>query len=142
MITKRDIAIVNNPLLVTCVARELGTVDVSKIICLFDETVISTFDSMLIKRGNPLLDRFNILMRKYVEAGFRDRLWAELKHLASLRGGGRLVEKACDGFFAFSISHLMPTFDVLIVGTVLSSAVFIAELIVKCLYKRRGKVGR
>jgi hypothetical protein len=33
----------------------------------------------------------------------------------------------------------MPAFVVLLVGTVLSSAVFIGELIVNCLVKRKGK---
>jgi len=55
--------------LATYVARELGTVDVSKIVYFFDETIISIFGSMIFKKGNPLLDRFNILMRRYVEAG-------------------------------------------------------------------------
>ena len=52
------------------------------------------------------------------------------------------MEAAGDEFFAFYISHLIPTFVVLIVGTVLSSEMFIGELIVNCLCKRRGKVGR
>ena len=142
MITKRDIAIVNDPAMTSYVARELGTVEVGKIICPFDESLISTFAIVVFKKGNLLLDGFNILMRRYLEAGFMYRLWEELHHRASLKGGGRLVEAAGYEFFAFSISHLMPIFVVLIVGTVFSSSVFIGELIVNCLYKRRGKVGR
>jgi len=41
--------------------------------------------------------------------------------------------------FAFSVSHLMPAFVVLIVGTVLSSVVFIGEKILNCLCKRMNK---
>ena len=37
--------------------------------------------------------------------------------------------------FAFSVSHLMPAFAVLLVGTVLSSLLFMAELILNCLCK-------
>ena len=33
----------------------------------------------------------------------------------------------------------MPAFVVLLVGTVLSSVVFVGELIVNCLWKRKGK---
>jgi len=142
MITRKDIAIVNDPVMATYVARELGTVDVGKIICPFDQSLISTFSTVVFKKGNLLLDRFNILMYRYLEAGLMDRLWAELQHRASLRGEGKFVETAGDEFFAFSISHLIPTFVVLIVGSVLSSVVFIGELIVNCLYKRRGKDGR
>jgi hypothetical protein len=76
-------------------------------------------------------------MGRYLEAGLLEWLWAELQHRASLRGGGRFGEAAGDMFFAFSLSHLMPSFVVLIVGTVLSSLLFIAELILNCLCKRK-----
>jgi hypothetical protein len=65
--------------------------------------------------------------------------WTELQHRAVLRGGGRLRETAGDMISAFSVSHIMSAFVVLLVGTVLSSVVFIGELIVNCLYKRRKK---
>jgi hypothetical protein len=78
-------------------------------------------------------------MRRYLEAGLMERLWTELQHRATLRGGGRFSEAAGDVFFTFSLSHLTPAFVVLLVGTVLSSAVFIGELFVNCLCKRRMK---
>jgi len=140
MITKRDIAIINDPVLVLYLARKLGNVDVNKLICAQDETQFSGSAITLFKKGNPLLDRFNIQMRRYLEAGFLERLWTELKHRASLRREGLIREGLGDMFFAFSVSHLMPAFVVLLLGTVLSSAVFIGELIVNCLYKRRGKI--
>jgi hypothetical protein len=139
MITKRDIATIISPFFSNYVARDLGTVDVGKIICSLDETLMSTGLVVLFKKGNPLLDRFNILMRRYLEAGLLERLWTELQHRASLRGRGRFTQAAGDKFFAFSVSHLMPTFVALIVGTILSSVVFIAELILNCLCKRKGE---
>jgi hypothetical protein len=135
MIRKRDIASLIPPFYASYVAKELGTVDVGKIICSLDETVFSVVLVILFKKGNLLLDGFNILMRRYLEAGLLERLWTELQHRASLRGGVRFREAASDMFFAFSVSHLMPSFVVLIVGTVLSSVVFIGELIVNCLCK-------
>jgi hypothetical protein len=56
--------------------------------------------------------------------------WTELQHRASLRARGRIREAAGDAFLAFCVSHLMPAFVVLLVGTVLSTAVFVGELIV------------
>jgi len=140
MITKGDIAIINEPVLATYIAKELGTVDVSKFLCPQDETLIATFGSMLFKKGNPLLDKFNIPMSRYLEAGFVEMLWAQLQHQASLRREGRFREATGGMFFVFSISHLTPAFVVLLVGTIFSSVVFICELIVKCLYKRRTKI--
>jgi hypothetical protein len=139
MITKRDFAILNSPLFATYVASDLGTVDVGKLICSLDETVMSAGLILLFKKGNPLLDRFNVLMRRYLEAGLLERLWTELQHRASLRGGGHFREAASDMVFAFTVSHLMPAFVALIVGTILSSVVFIGELILNCLCKRMKK---
>jgi hypothetical protein len=140
MITKRDIAMINSPLCFRFFAKKLGTVNLDRIICSFDENIITVLLTVLCKKGNPLLDRFNILMRRYLEAGFQERVWADVQHRVSLKSGGRIVEAAGDTFFPFSISHLKPAFFVLLVGTVLSSVVFIGELIVNCLCKRRGKV--
>jgi len=139
MITKRDIAIISSPYFATYVAREMGTVDVGKIVCYLNETFMSADVAVLLKKGNPLLDRFNILMRRYLEAGLLEMHWTELQHRASLRGAERLREADGDVFFAFSVSHLTPAFVVLLVGTVLSSVVFIGEFIVNCLCKRRIK---
>jgi len=137
MITKRDIATISSPIFATYVARQLGIVDVGKVLCSLDETFMSAGLTVLFNKGNPLLDRFNILMRRYLEAGLQEMHWTELKHRASLRGAGRLREAGGDVFFAFSLSHLMPAFVVLLVGTVLSSMLFIGELFVNRVCKRR-----
>jgi hypothetical protein len=139
MITKRDIATYFVQNFGIYVATQMGTVDVGKVICSFDETFMTLGVVFLFKKGNIILDRFNVLMRRYLEASLLERIWTELQHRAALRGGGTFINADSEKFFAFSVSHLMPAFVVLIVGTVLSSAVFIAELIVNCLCKRRKK---
>jgi hypothetical protein len=142
MITQRDIATVLPPVFATYVASEMGTVDVGKVICSLDQVALSGGITVLFKKGNPLLDRFNILMRRYLEAGLLEMLWTELQHRASLKGAGKLGEATGDMFFAFSVSQLMPAFVVLFVGTVSSLVVFIGEVIVNCLYKGRREVIR
>jgi len=139
MITKRDIAIITAPIFATYVATDLGTVDVGKLICPLDETVMPVGLIVLFKKGNPLLVRFNILMRRYLESGFLEILWKELQHRTSLRARGIFGEAVTDMYFAFSLSHLKPAFVALIVGTILSSVVFIVELILSCLCNRRKK---
>jgi hypothetical protein len=139
MIAKRDISLISTQFYATYVAREIGLVDVAKVICPLDENIISAGLTVLFKKGNPLLDGFNILMRCYLEAGLLERLWTELQHRATLRGGGRFREAAGYVFFAFSFSHLKPAFVVLLVGTVCSSVVFIVELTVNWLCKRRER---
>jgi hypothetical protein len=55
--------------------------------------------------------------------------WSELQHRAYLRSGSKLGEDSSDMFVPFAVSHLMPAFVVLVVGNILSSVVFIVELI-------------
>jgi hypothetical protein len=143
MITKRDIAILSYLPLAAYIGREQGTEDVGKVVCSLGETFMSAGTVVGFKKGNPLLDRFNMLMRRYLESGLQERIWSVLQHRASLRGGDRLREAASDDFFPFSVSHLKPAFVVLLVGTVLSFVVFIGELTVNCLCKRgeRKKTG-
>ena len=139
MLTKRDISTVAVPMFATYVAKQMRGVDVEKIICSFDEIIMSSGLITLFRKGNPLLDRFNILMRRYFEGGLMERTWSELQHRAALTSGRRFTEAAGDEFFAFSLSHLMPAFVVLLVGTLLSSVVFVGTLIVSCLWKRKEK---
>jgi len=139
MITKRDICIIHTQNYVNSISRELGTEGVLKIVCSFDEAVVSVGIILLFKKGNPLLGRFNIVIRRYLETGFREKMWREENHRNSLIGEWRFVQAAGDEYFAFSIPHLIPAFVILIVGAVLGSVVFIAELVVNYLYKRRTK---
>jgi len=50
MKTKRDIASIIAPFFVTYVARDLGTVDVGKLICSFEKTLISTNTILIFKK--------------------------------------------------------------------------------------------
>jgi hypothetical protein len=129
MITKGDIASVLFPMYATYVASEMGILNVNKVICSFDETIMSSDIITLFKKGNPLLDRVNVLMRRCLEAGFLEIHWSELQHRAHLRSGGKLREDSSDMFVPFAVSHLMPAFVVLVLGNILSLVVFIVELI-------------
>jgi hypothetical protein len=133
MITKRDIAIVIPPIFVTYCVGEIGKENVGKIICSLEQVAGSAVLKIYFKKGNPLLDKFNILIRRFLEAGFLENFWTEQQHHTFLSGGGRFGKAVSDIYFAFSVSHLMPAFVVLLVGTVLSSVVFIVELTVNCL---------
>jgi len=129
MITKGDIASIIFPMYASYLASEMGIVDVSKVICSLEETIIYSNIIILFKKGNPLLDRVNVLLRRCLEAGLLELHWSELQHRARLRSGGKLREDSSDMFVPFAVSHLMPAFVVLVVGNILSSVVFIVELI-------------
>jgi hypothetical protein len=111
-------------------------VDVGKVVCCLDGDLLSAAVRVLFKKGSPLLDRFNIITRRYLEAGLLERSWTELQLLAALKGGRRFREAAGDMFFAFCFSHNAGICGML-VGTVLRSVVFIAEVTLNCLWKGR-----
>jgi hypothetical protein len=50
MVTKRDIAVFIDPVLATYFAREMGTVDVGKVLCSLDETLMSVGLTVLLRR--------------------------------------------------------------------------------------------
>ena len=70
-----------------------------------------------------------MLLRRCLEAGLLEIHWSELQHRARLKSGEKLREDSSDMFVPFAVSHLMPAFVVLVVGNILSSILFIVELI-------------
>ena len=142
MITKGDIASIIDPMYASYLASVMGIVDVNKVICCFDETIISSDIIILFKKGNPLLDRVNVLLRRCLEAGLLVTRWSELQHQAQLKSRGKLGEDSGDMFVPFSVFHLMPAFVVLVVGNILSSVMFIVELIRGSGNKRNLRIKR
>jgi hypothetical protein len=129
MITKGDIASIIDPMYASYLASVMGIVDCNKVICCFDETIISEDVIILFKKGNPLLDTVDVLLRRCLEAGLLVIRWSELLHRAQLKSRGKLREDSSDMFVAFAVFHMMPAFVVLGVGNILSSVMFIVELI-------------
>jgi hypothetical protein len=129
MITKGDIASIIDPMHASYLASVMGIVDINKVICRFEESFIASGIIILFKKGNPLLDTVNVLMRRCLEAGLLEIRWSELQHRAHLRSRGKLIEDNSDMFVPFAASHLMPAFVVLVVGNILSLVVFTVELI-------------
>jgi len=142
MITQRDLASAISPMFASYVAREMGTVDVGKVVSSVDTNFLTAGSTVIFKKGNLLLDRFNILMRSYMEDGLLETLWREIQHRAFLKCGSRFGETSGQMFFAFSVSQLTPGFVVLLVGTILGSLLLIAELILNGLSKHKKKYSR
>jgi hypothetical protein len=91
----------------------------------------------VLNNGSPFLNRLNVLTRRSLEGGLLDRYWAQLLWITSLRSKMRFDDGEEDMYFVFSLSHLSPAFCVLGFGYVLSSVVFLAEIIIKWTAKYR-----
>jgi hypothetical protein len=128
-ITKGDMASMTYPVFATYVASEMGIADESSVICYLDENLMSGGLTILFKKGNLFLDRFNELIRRCLEAGFLEKHWSELQHWARIRSRDKFTKASDVTFVIFSVSHLTPAFVLLVSGYILSSVAFIAELI-------------
>jgi hypothetical protein len=107
----------------------------NKYLCTIPEIVVTSKFSMYISKGNPLLDRFNLWIQRILESGLVNGYWSRFLWNVTLQGRAR-VEQDSNGrevnggeFFVFTASHLSVAFCQLLVGYLVSSAVFIAECI-------------
>jgi hypothetical protein len=95
---------------------------------------------MLLLKGHPVIESFNVAIRHCFEAGLGDKYWSDLQFNLTLQNMRESEETDCqtcsDMYFVFALTHLRVAFVVLGFGHVLSVAVFVAELICKWLSKR------
>jgi hypothetical protein len=105
-----------------------------KVLCTVNEDILSAKTTMILTRGHPLFDKFNVIIRRCMETGLVDKYWSELNFNLSLKNVGSLRGKDCETcsvmYFVFSLSHLKVAFVVLGFGYVLCVIVFVFEL--KC----------
>jgi hypothetical protein len=132
-----QLCIISAPKLSQYTASEMGIRDASKYICSFEDNVFTTGFISLLNNGSPILNRLNVLTRRSLEGGLLDQYWAQLSWITSLRSKLRFGDGEEHMYFVFSISHMRPAFFVLGFGYLLSSVVFLAEIIVKWIAKGR-----
>jgi hypothetical protein len=123
------------------VATEIGKSVDKQLLCSLDEYVFSSSRVMCLSGGHPVTERFNNVIRRYIEAGLGDKYWSDLLFNLTLHNMNNSEESDCqacsDDYFVFSLSHLKVAFIALGFGYMLSVAVFVAELICNWLSKRR-----
>jgi len=104
-------------------------------LCSIDENEFSMGLTMYLSKGSLFRDRFNVLIRRCLEAGlgnkYRSQLTWNLTLQRSREHGGGDVASSNNVYFAFTVFHLRVAFCLLAFGGALSSIVFIAELLSK-----------
>jgi hypothetical protein len=111
-------------------------------VCFLDEDTQKMFLVMYMQIGNPLLHRANTIIRRTIESGLVDNYWSmmkwrfRVKNVANSTYDAGLTDD--NQYFSLKLSHLNVAFIVLSVGYILSSIVFIAELL-HALISGRGK---
>ena len=111
-------------------------------VCFLDEDVHKMLLVMYMQAGNPLLHRANTIIRRTIEAGLVDNYWSMMKWRFRVNNvANSTYDDGLTGdnqYFALKLSHLHIAFIVLSVGYILSSVIFIAELLC-ALISTRGK---
>ena len=123
------------PRLSEYLASEMGIPGASKSLCALEDNVVTSGIIFLLKNDSPYLNRLNVLTRRSMEGGHLDRYWAQLLWVKNLRSKMRVGDCEEDMYFVFSLSHFRPAFCVLGFGYLLSSIVFLAEVLVKRIAK-------
>lgn len=112
--------------------------------CFLDETVFSSNCVLLLPKGHPVLDRFNVVIRHSLEAGLGDKYWSDLTFNLTLQNMRKPEASDCQAcsnmYFVFSLTHLKVVFLVLGFGHILGVTTFVAELICKWFSKGRTAI--
>jgi hypothetical protein len=104
-----------------------------KPLCTIDGVVFSMGLTMYLYKGHLLLDRFNVLIQRCLEAGLGQKYWSELTWNVSLNKSDKYnsneTPSGSDMYSVFTLIHLRIAFCLLAFGGALSFVVFLAELL-------------
>ncbi|KAJ9598400.1 hypothetical protein L9F63_010922 [Diploptera punctata] len=97
------------------------------LICQFDAVIANQLTSMTVRKGYPLLNFFNIIIRRVLEAGLIEKWFDDIKYTATLISA-RDFNLPPGEYIKLSLEHLQSAFYFLFLGFVLSLISFITEL--------------
>ena len=136
MTTDGDVANILPPVYAKYLSNKFGHQGEMKSPSSLDENFIYVGLASVLTKGNPLVNQFNTILRRVLEAGIACRYWEQLNHETLLRSRTKSEEDGSITYFVFKLSHMVPAFSVLAFRYVCSTIVCIA----KCLDKRFIKI--
>jgi hypothetical protein len=133
LFTVGDVAMLSPVIDVMYVISHVGLAQNRKVICMLDDNVFPLDISLYLTKGHPLLDLFNLVIRRCTETGLVAKYWSDLLFNNLLQNVGNSNSPSCEVcsgmYFVFSLSHLKVAFVVLVFGFVLGAIAFLAELV-------------
>jgi hypothetical protein len=132
--TQGDIAVVSPTIEAQYVASQIDFAG-GKLLCTLDEYLYPISLAMYVTKGDPVLGRLNVILRRIMEAGLVGKRWSEFNFLIQVRNTAKSKDVHCEDcgnyFDVFLLSHLKVAFLVLGFGYALSATVFLAEIFCK-----------
>jgi hypothetical protein len=141
LFTQGDMTMLSPIIDVVYTLSHIGMDRSRKVICTLNDNVFPLDISIYLTKGHPLLDLFNTVIRRCIEAGLVLKYWSDLIFYIHLQNMDKFKETGCevcsDMYFVFSLSHLKVAFLVLVFGFIFSVIAFLAELLCNCHFKSR-----
>ncbi|KAJ9594238.1 hypothetical protein L9F63_014398 [Diploptera punctata] len=101
-----------------------GFQDRSKVECYLNEPIITLPFGVALTSGHPLIDIFNVHIRRCLEGGLLEGYWSKIDHELNLKVKQTYVSSE---YVVFSLTHLYPVFIILFVGYILSFILLVFE---------------
>jgi hypothetical protein len=132
MIEKHDVALKTSKHHMQYVASTIGIIkNHEKYLCSLDDIIGPVMYVMYLLKGSPLLDRFNVLIQRCLEAGLGEKYWSELSWSVMLGSEAKFMERGAtdsDMYFVFKMSHLTVAFTTLLLGCAFSFTALLLEI--------------
>ncbi|PNF29448.1 hypothetical protein B7P43_G04558 [Cryptotermes secundus] len=93
-----------------------------------DGTVLLTNDVMYVPQGNPLLDRINEIISRVFEAGLYSNWYASIKNKLKVEARAIRIPSLANEYCDLNMEHMQSAFYILLLGYMLSIALFLVEL--------------
>uniref|UniRef100_A0A182NCJ7 Ionotropic receptor n=1 Tax=Anopheles dirus TaxID=7168 RepID=A0A182NCJ7_9DIPT len=98
------------------------------------------YKSMAVPKTSPFVGTFNVIVLHCVEVGMNDRFMHQLETVVQLMKIRRTKEHSTEyNYIVFNMEHLMPLFIFYFAMLLLSSVIFLVELIVKRIELARSR---
>jgi hypothetical protein len=100
--------------------------------------------AMLVRVGDPLLERIDEIIQRVVEAGMFMQ-WKKL-HLDKIKIESGTIHSysLLDDYYSFTLEHMQPAFYMLLMGFCISTVIFLLELanhrvihLVSCVFREK-----
>jgi hypothetical protein len=144
-----DFACIANTYFVEYLRKTTDWERVKHNVCTLQNNTARMSNVMYLKKAHPILNKFNEILRRMVEAGLVDKCKYDLFTKDRIRAPSSANHQNYNhsnnvddnkfkaGYFAFSFIHLQIAFDILLLGFMLSTLILIGEIV----YQRFSKCG-
>jgi hypothetical protein len=99
------------------------------LICQAGDTFYGTNYVTYMAKGNPLLEHFNRIITRIIESGLMDQRLKERMDLQSIKAATRARQMVTGKYYNLSLEYLQGAFLICMGGLMLSTLVFIEELL-------------